>query len=114
MIAGVGFLTEDTTEMHLHDNVKSWNFVGIREPELLGILETAIRDETWPGSERCPPQLITDLGTGGMMAQSVRKYLWWFDESKFTYLMQVDTHQALLDDGDESVPLNLLLAQPAA
>ena len=66
MVLGVGFLAEDTTTTRVHDNVMSWSFLGIYEREFLGILEAAIRGGSLTG-HRIPAQLLTGLGTGGMM-----------------------------------------------
>lgn len=73
MVLGVGFLAEESTENRVHDNVKSWNFLGIREREFLGVMDACIRGESQPGVP-VPPQLITGLGTGGMMAHGATKY----------------------------------------
>lgn len=113
MVLGVGFLAEDTTKTRVHDNVKSWNFLGIREREFLGTVEAAIRGESLPGIE-IPPQLITGLGTGGMMAHGAEKYPWWFKDAKFAHLVQVDTHKVAQEDGEDATLLSSLLAQASS
>ncbi|OAQ57609.1 polyketide synthase [Pochonia chlamydosporia 170] len=110
MILGIGFLAEDTTDNRVHDNVQSWNFLAIRERELLCILEAAVRGQSLPGVPM-PPQLIVGLGTGGMMAQGLEKYPWWFRDAKFSHLVRVDTHRVSQDIGDETeTPLSVVLA----
>jgi NADPH:quinone reductase-like Zn-dependent oxidoreductase len=93
MVLGVGFLAEETTQARVHENTKSWSFIGIREREFFGILQAAIIGTTMPGSPPVAPQLITGLGTGGMIAQGAEKYPWWFNDMKFAHIVQVDTHQ---------------------
>lgn len=111
MILGVGFLAEDTTVSRVHDNVQTWNFLGIREREFIGILEAAMRNESLPGIP-VPPQLILGLGTGGMMAHGMEKYPWWFNDAKFSHLVHVDTHRVSQGSGDEAeTPLNAILAE---
>ncbi|RYP52695.1 hypothetical protein DL768_002202 [Monosporascus sp. mg162] len=110
MVLGVGFLAEETTEDRVHDNVKSWNFLGIREREFLGIIDAAIRGRSVPGAE-VPPQLITGLGTGGMMARGASKYPWGFNDAKFRHIVHVDTDHVTEAKGDDGPPVGALLAQ---
>ncbi|KAK4118277.1 putative polyketide synthase [Parathielavia appendiculata] len=98
MVLGVGFLAEETTAERVHENTKSWSFIGIREPEFFGILQAAITGTSLPGAPPVKPQLITGLGTGGMMAQGAEKYPWWFNDMKFAHIVQVDTHQVVAQD----------------
>lgn len=74
MVLGVGFLAEETTEARVHENTMSWSFIGIREREFLSIPQAAITGISIPGAPPVPPQLITGLGTGAMMAQGAEKY----------------------------------------
>ncbi|KAM7215806.1 polyketide synthase [Rhypophila decipiens] len=111
MVLGVGFLAEETTEARVHENTKSWSFIGIREREFFGILQAAITGESIPGAPAVPPQLITGLGTGGMMAQGAEKYPWWFNDMKFAHIVQVDTHQVTQENNEESAQLQALLQQ---
>lgn len=109
MVLGVGFLA-DTTQDRVHENTKNWSFIGIREKEFLGIVQAAISGESIHG-QRVPPQIITGLGTGGMMAQGIIKYPWWFNDRKFAHIMQVDTHQVIQDKDEDTVQLQALLSQ---
>jgi hypothetical protein len=93
MVLGVGFLAEETTQARVHENTKSWSFIGIREKEFFGILQAAITGVSMPGAPPVAPQLITGLGTGGMMAQGAETYPWWFNDMKFAHIVQADTHQ---------------------
>jgi NAD(P)-dependent dehydrogenase (short-subunit alcohol dehydrogenase family) len=111
MVLGVGFLAEETTEARVHENTKSWSFIGIREREFLGILQAAITGESIPGAPPVPPQLITGLGTGGMMAQGAEKYPWWFNDMKFAHIVQVDTHQVTQEKNEDAAQLQALLQQ---
>lgn len=76
MALGVGFLAEETTEARVHENTKTWSFIGLREKDFLGILQAATTGVSLPCKEMVQPQLITGLGTGGMMAQGGEKYPW--------------------------------------
>ncbi|GKZ27179.1 type I Iterative Polyketide synthase (PKS) [Aspergillus brasiliensis] len=109
MVLGVGFLA-DTTEERVHDNTKTWSFIGIREKEFLGIVQAAITGVSVK-SQRIPPQLVTGLGTGGMMAQGAEKYPWWFNDAKFSHLVQVDTHQVIQTRDEDSVQVQEQLSR---
>ncbi|TQW02595.1 polyketide synthase [Cordyceps javanica] len=109
VMLGVGFLAEETTAK-VHDNIQSWAFLGIREREFIGILEAAMRNESSSGVPM-PPQLILGLGTGGMMAHGKKKYPWWFNDRKFSHLVQIDTQLvSQTGDGDTETPLSVVLA----
>lgn len=113
MVLGVGFLAEETTGDRVHDNVKSWSFLGIREREFLGVMDAAIRGESMPG-QAVPPQLITGLGTGGMMARGATKYPWWFKDAKFRHIVHVDTDRVAESDGEDGPAVGALLAQASS
>ncbi|KAI8245503.1 hypothetical protein K4K55_001614 [Colletotrichum sp. SAR 10_96] len=49
MVLGVGFLAEETTGDRVHENTRSWSFIGIREREFLATLQAAITNESVPG-----------------------------------------------------------------
>ncbi|KAM3552944.1 hypothetical protein MY1884_006931 [Beauveria asiatica] len=109
VMLGVGFLAEETTE-RVYDNIQTWAFLGIREREFIGVLEAAVRNESSPGVPM-PPQLILGLGTGGMMAYGKKKYPWWFNDRRFSHLVQIDT-QLVSQDGENNAetPLSIVLA----
>lgn len=109
MVLGVGFLAEDTTGSRVHDNVMSWSFLGIHEKELLRIVEAAISGESLPGTPT-PPQILTGLGTGGMIGLA-EKEPWWFKDAKFKQLAQLDTHSVVQADKDDEISPSLLLAR---
>lgn len=111
IVLGVGFLAEDTTDTRVHDNIRSWRFLGSREPEFMGILGAAIRGECLAG-DPMPPQLIMGLGTGGMLRQGNEKYPWWLNDAKFAHIAQVDMHRTVQDDGGEDgTPLSAQLGE---
>lgn len=99
MVLGVGFLAEETTDDRVHENTRGWSFIGIREREFLAILQASMTAESSHGVA-APIQMITGLGTGGMMAQGSEKYPWWFNDAKFAHIVQVDTHQVAADKDD--------------
>ncbi|KAJ4293019.1 hypothetical protein N0V88_005683 [Collariella sp. IMI 366227] len=111
MILGVGFLAEETTEERVHDHTKTWAFLGVRERELLGILQAAITGRSMPEAGTLPPQLIMGLGTGGMVARGGGTRPWWFDDVRFAHIVQVDTHQVAWESSEDTVPLQVLLQQ---
>ncbi|KAF9875052.1 hypothetical protein CkaCkLH20_07318 [Colletotrichum karsti] len=110
MVLGVGFLAEETTGDRVHENTRSWSFIGIREREFLAILQAAITNESVPGVA-APKQMITGLGTGGMMAQGSEKYPWWFNDAKFAHLVQIDTHHVVQEKNDDTGKLRDELSQ---
>ncbi|KAF4251493.1 hypothetical protein CNMCM8980_006766 [Aspergillus fumigatiaffinis] len=109
MVLGVGFLA-DNTEERVHDNTKTWSFIGIREKEFLGMVQAAITGVSIKG-QPVSPQLVTGLGKGGMMAQAAEKYPWWFNDAKFAHLVQVDTHQVGQTKDEDSAQLQALLSR---
>lgn len=109
LILGVGFVA-DNTEDRVHENTKSWSFIGIREKEFLAIVQSAITGTSIHG-QKIPPQIITGLGTGGLVAQGAEKSAWWFNDAKFAHIAQVDTHQVSQDKDEDSVQLQALLSQ---
>jgi len=110
MVLGVGFLVEETTADRVHENTKSWSFIGIRKQEFLALVQASITGESFHG-QKVPPQIITGLGTGGMMAQGSEKYPWWFNDAKFAHIVQVDTHQVIQDKDEDTAQLQALLLQ---
>ncbi|OBT66706.1 Type I Iterative Polyketide synthase (PKS) [Pseudogymnoascus sp. 23342-1-I1] len=109
MVLGVGFLVEETTEARVHENTKSWSFIGIREAEFLMLVQASITGRSIHGGT-VPPQVITGLGTGGMMAQGSEKYPWWFNDAKFAHIVQVDTHQVTQELDEDTAQLQSTLA----
>lgn len=109
MVLGVGFLVEETTEARVHENTKSWSFIGIRENEFLMLVQASITGRTIHGGT-VPPQVITGLGTGGMMAQGSEKYPWWFNDAKFAHIVQVDTHQTTQELDEDTAQLQSMLS----
>ncbi|OBR04783.1 Beta-ketoacyl synthase domain-containing protein [Colletotrichum higginsianum IMI 349063] len=101
MVLGVGFLAEETTGDRVHENTRSWSFIGIREREFLAILQAAMTGES-AAAATAPTQMITGLGTGGMMALGSEKYPWWFNDAKFAHIVQVDTHHVVQEKNDDA------------
>lgn len=109
VVLGVGFL-EENKEERVGENTKSWNFTGIREKELHAVVQAAITGESTNG-EKIPPQIITGLATGGMVALAGQQFPWWSNDAKFAHVKHVDTHQACPDVDQDSVQLQSLLSQ---
>lgn len=110
VVLEVGFLA-DNTEDRIHDNTKNWNFIGIREKELHGMVQSAITGTSIHG-KAVPTQMITGLGTGGMAHHAGIQIPWWFSDAKFAHIKQVDTHQtSTADDNGTAMPLQALLSQ---
>ncbi|KAK8069862.1 hypothetical protein PG994_006478 [Apiospora phragmitis] len=90
LMLGVGFIAEETTSDRVYEHMRSSVFAGIREHEMLAILQAAITGQSVPGQETAA-QLITGLTTGGMMAQARAEYPR-IDKAKFGHIMNIDTH----------------------
>lgn len=113
MVLGVGFLAEETTDTRVHENTKSFSFIGIREAEFLALVQASITGKSIHGGT-VPPQIITGLGTGGMMAQGSEKFPWWFNDAKFAHIVQVDTHQVTQEVDEDTAQLQAQLSQAAS
>ena len=108
MILGVGFVAENLEAI---DNLKNWGFVGIREEEFHIILASAITGYA-KGETPIPNQIITGLGTGGMIKQSgIQEEPFWFSDTKFAHMRLVDTHQLIANVNDSSAQLQNLLGE---
>jgi len=109
MILDIGYVAENTGK-EVAENTKKWSFAGIREAELHAMIQCAITGESIR-SEKVRPQLITGLGTGGMANLAGFKIPWWFNDSKFAHIKQVDTHQVTLETEEDTQQLQTLLSQ---
>ncbi|PGH19323.1 hypothetical protein AJ80_04076 [Polytolypa hystricis UAMH7299] len=115
VILGVGFLANNTQD-RITDNTKGWNFIGIHERELHALVQCAITGQSLNG-HHVPTQIITGLGTGGIVHLAGEKFPWWFNDAKFTHIKQVDTHEAGWADnnsgggGEDTAQLQSLLSQ---
>ena len=89
MILGVGFVAENVDAI---DNLKNWGFIGIREEEFHAILASAMTGVS-KGDDQIPCQIITGLGTGGMIKQSGAAEPFWFADAKFSHMRLVDTQE---------------------
>lgn len=108
MILGVGFVAENLEAI---DNLKNWGFIGIREEEFLTILASAIIGYG-KGEKPLPSQVITGLGTGGMIKQSgLNEEPFWFTDAKFAHMRLVDTHNLTVDSNDTTGQLQNALAE---
>ncbi|MCJ1384009.1 hypothetical protein MMC17_007124 [Xylographa soralifera] len=108
MILGVGFVAENLDAI---DNLKNWGFMGIREEEFLAILASAItgyaKDEM-----PIPHQIITGLGTGGMIKQSgMEEEPFWFQDTKFAHMRLIDTQQITTDASESTAQLQNVLSE---
>ncbi|KAI1100340.1 putative polyketide synthase [Jackrogersella minutella] len=110
MILGVGFLAEETTGDRVHENMQSWIVLGVREHEFIGILQAAITGESM-NSARVPPQLMTGLGTGGMLLHGATQDPYYFSDSKFAHLGTVDTYQLAKETHDDTMQLRVQISQ---
>ena len=108
MILGVGFVAENLDAI---DNLRNWGFIGIREEEFHTILASAITGYS-KGETRIPNQVITGLGTGGMIKQSgIEEEPFWFSDAKFSLMRLVDTHQLVTDLENSTAQLSNVLGE---
>lgn len=107
MILDVGFVAEN---MEAIDNLKNWGFISIREEEFHLMLAAAIRG-IGTSSTTVPAQLITGLGTGGMIKQSGANEPFWFSDAKFAHMRLVDTQSGAQEAHDGTQHLHALLQQ---
>ena len=109
LVLGVGFVAENADIL---DNLKSYGFIGVREQELLAMLQCCITGTSLHGKP-IPAQLITGLGTGGMTQHSGAEMPFWFRDAKFAHMRTIDTQRSVQDlsGGDDGTQLHLQLAQ---
>ncbi|KAL8995313.1 MAG: hypothetical protein Q9169_004917 [Polycauliona sp. 2 TL-2023] len=108
LILGIGFVAENVEVL---DNMTSYGFIGVREQELLAMLQCCITGTSDHGAP-VPTQLITGLGTGGMTQYMGQEMPFWFRDAKFAHMRTIDTHRSVQDvSGEEGSQLHLQLAQ---
>ena len=108
MILDVGFVAENLEAI---DNQKNWGFIGIREEELHAILAAAISGYG-KGEMPLPCQIITGIGTGGMIKQSgMQEEPFWFADAKFAHMRHVDTHTLTVESHNATGQLQAMLAE---
>lgn len=107
MILDVGFVAENTEAI---ETLKNWGFIGVRQEEFHLILAAAIRG-TGASSASVPAQLITGLGTGGMIKQSGANEPFWFSDAKFAHMRLLDKQSDAQDARDGTQRLHALLQQ---
>ncbi|KAI1483080.1 putative polyketide synthase [Daldinia eschscholtzii] len=110
MVVGVGFLAEETTDDRVFENLQSWMVIGISEKEFLSILQAAIKGESSNGT-RVPPQVMTGLGTGGLLLHGAKEEPYYYRDVKFAHLGEVDTHQLAQAAHKDTALLRVQLAQ---
>ncbi|KAI2779732.1 putative polyketide synthase [Daldinia loculata] len=113
MVLGVGFLAEETTDYRVFENMQSWIVIGILEKEFLCILQAAITGESFNGA-RVPPQVITGLGTGGILLHGAKEKPYYYKDAKFAHLAEVDIHQLAKVTHEDTVQLRVQLAQASS
>lgn len=87
LVLGAGMVAENEG---LLDAMKSSGFIGIRIQDALFVLDRAMAR---PGSETgisIPPQIVTTVGTGGLVIQNQPSDPFWTRTALFRYLNQVD------------------------
>ncbi|KAI1468109.1 putative polyketide synthase [Daldinia caldariorum] len=118
MVLGAGFLSDETTDDRVLENMQSWIVIGISEKEFLSILQAAITGRSSNSSSssdddgaRVPPQVMTGLGTGGILLRGAREEPYYYKDVKFAHLAEVDTHQLARATHEDTVQLRAQLAQ---
>ena len=82
----------------------------MREEEFLAILQAAMR-QTALGGRPVTPQIVTGLGTGGMIAHLSMQPPYWFSDAKFAHTRIIDTQRAVQTRDEEGETLYVLLSQ---
>ncbi|KAI1806786.1 putative polyketide synthase [Daldinia bambusicola] len=113
MVLGAGFLSDEATADRVLENMQSWIVIGISEKEFLSILQAAITGRSSSSEEgaRMPPQVMTGLGTGGILLRGAREEPYYYKDAKFAHLAAVDTHQLARATREDTVQLRARLAQ---
>lgn len=109
MILDVGYVAESDNK-EVQENTKKWAFAGIREKEVHAMIQAEIEGVSL-NDQPVPKQLITGLGTGGMANLAGFKIPWWFDDSKFSHIRNVDTHQVAAESEEDTQQLQAMLSQ---
>ncbi|KAI0835530.1 ketoacyl-synt-domain-containing protein [Hypoxylon sp. FL0890] len=100
-ILGAGMLAEDPRTL---DILKASGFFGIRLQDFKRLIECAITGYMEDG-QRMPAQVITGVGTGGLIRQNKPADPYWTRTAMFTHLNQVDMPASLgADSGDDLDP----------
>ncbi|KAI0096685.1 ketoacyl-synt-domain-containing protein [Hypoxylon sp. NC0597] len=112
-ILGAGMLAEDPRTL---DILKASGFFGIRLQDFKRIIECAITGYMEDG-QKMPAQVITGVGTGGLIRQNKPADPYWTRTTMFTYLNQIDMPASVgADSGDDLDPQDVIrsrLAQAA-
>ena len=88
---GIGVVAEKWEQMF---KLRGSGFEGMKENELHIVLEAAITGKV-RGEDRTnvPSQIITGIGTGGMIERSGAMDVGWMNDAKFSYLKTVDSRE---------------------
>ncbi|KAI1408201.1 ketoacyl-synt-domain-containing protein [Hypoxylon sp. FL1857] len=112
-ILGAGMLAEDTRTL---DILKASGFFGIRLQDFKRLIECAITGYMEDGL-MMPAQVITGVGTGGLIRQNKPADPYWTRTAMFTHLNQVDMPASMgadsEDDLDPQDAMQIKLAQAA-
>ncbi|KAI0007048.1 ketoacyl-synt-domain-containing protein [Xylariaceae sp. FL0662B] len=101
-ILGAGMLADDPRTL---DKLKASGFFGIRLQDFKRLIECAITGYT-QGNEKMPAQVVTGVGTGGLVRQNKPADPYWTRTAMFTHLNKVDlpagVETASADDAADS------------
>ncbi|KAI1079615.1 ketoacyl-synt-domain-containing protein [Whalleya microplaca] len=110
-ILGAGMLAEDPRTL---DKLKASGFFGIRLQDFKRIIECAITGYT-QGDEKMPAQVVTGVGTGGLIRQNKPADPYWTRTAMFTHLNKVDlppgVEMTITDEADSEATMRRLLAK---
>ncbi|XXH05842.1 hypothetical protein Hte_012280 [Hypoxylon texense] len=110
-ILGAGMLAENPETL---DKLKASGFFGIRLEDFKRIVESAITGYM-EGDEKIPAQVVTGVGTGGLMRQNKPADPYWTRTALFTHLNRVDVPEGSETDSEGGADLRdttpVLLAQ---
>ncbi|OTA58590.1 ketoacyl-synt-domain-containing protein [Hypoxylon sp. EC38] len=104
-ILGAGMLAEDPRTL---DILKASGFFGIRLQDFKRLIECAITGYMEDG-QKMPVQVITGVGTGGLIRQNKPADPYWTRTTMFTYLNQTDMPASMeADSGDDLDPQDVM------
>jgi KR domain len=106
IVKNVGFVAENPDKVD--NSIKEVSYLEILEEELHLLISSTITGYT-NNESRMPPQLITGLGTGGLLEEHGTT-IWWLNDSKFSYLQKLDTQAASGSNDDNECELRNFFA----
>ncbi|KAI3400337.1 hypothetical protein diail_3354 [Diaporthe ilicicola] len=100
VVLGIGITAE---RGEILSYLKSGAMIGVREQELLAVIQAAMADEL-------PIQSVTGLATGGLLKQNGHEEPYWFEDGRFRHLRIFETQSFSNASEDTTADLQTALA----